>query len=424
MKSLISQLNAILQLKAGTRVNGKVASERTKTAIGDSLRASFRHLVNLNFRLQNPENLGDKHVKALCEFWYQSGLTPKTIQSNLSYLRIFARWIGKGEMVKNVHHYLPDVPRAKLRVKTAAITSKSWAENGIDVREKIREADALDRRFGAMLRVAVAFGLRRHEVIECHPWKVDRGDRFAAYKTKGGRPRDIYIDTTEQRIVLDQVKSMVKKSEHLGWTTKHDGSVADIKFSLGKWHRMLAKIGITKAMTKVTGHGLRAQFAENAALIASVIPPTLGGGPGQMLKEDLDLRREQASEQLGHSRKSITSAYYGSFGRDVGPDPVDRTKNAIAAAVQAIPKEELSPDIPSSRLKDCSVLTAELMAVKAYVDPRVAHFLWEFHSSRHGTDWLSLGPQNIAALEAASNHFSSRTSHGSLLAMDQQNAGR
>ena len=276
MKSLISQLNAILQLKAGTRVNGKVASERTKTAIGDSLRASFRHLVNLNFRLQNPENLGDKHVKALCEFWYQSGLTPKTIQSNLSYLRIFARWIGKGEMVKNVHHYLPDVPRAKLRVKTAAITSKSWAENGIDVREKIREADALDRRFGAMLRVAVAFGLRRHEVIECHPWKVDRGDRFAAYKTKGGRPRDIYIDTTEQRIVLDQVKSMVKKSEHLGWTTKHDGSVADIKFSLGKWHRMLAKIGITKAMTKVTGHGLRAQFAENAALIASVIPPTLG----------------------------------------------------------------------------------------------------------------------------------------------------
>ena len=100
MKSLISQLSAILQLKAGTRFNGKVASERTKTAIGDSLRASFRHLVNLNFRLQNPENLGDKHVKALCEFWYQSGLTPKTIQSNLSYLRIFARWIGKGEIVK------------------------------------------------------------------------------------------------------------------------------------------------------------------------------------------------------------------------------------------------------------------------------------------------------------------------------------
>ena len=198
MKSLISQLNVILQLKAGTRVNGKVASERTKTAIGDSLRASFRHLVNLNFRLQNPENLGDKHVKALCEFWYQSGLTPKTIQSNLSYLRIFARWIGKGEMVKNVHHYLPAVPRAKLRVKTAAITSKSWAENGIDVREKIREADALDRRFGAMLRVAVAFGLRRHEVIECHPWKVDRGDQLR--KLPG-------VTTIQSSLSLREVKS-------------------------------------------------------------------------------------------------------------------------------------------------------------------------------------------------------------------------
>lgn len=413
MSSLITQLNAILQKHAGTRVNGKVASERTKTAIGDSLRASFRRLVVLEYRLQNPENFSEKHVKALCDFWHQSDYSSKTIQVNLSYLRIFCRWIGKGEMVKDAPHYLPHVPRSELRVNSAAVASKSWAENGIDVAEKVKEADALDKRFGAMLRLAVAFGLRRHEIIECCPWKVDRGDRFAAYKTKGGRPRDIYIDTDEQRIVLDHVKSIVKKSEYLGWTTKDNGTASDIKFSLGKWHRMLAKIGITKAMSNVTGHGLRAQYAENAALIASVIPPTLGGTGGQMAKDELDLKRAQASEKLGHSRISITSAYFGKFGRTNSPDSPDRTKDAIAAAVQAIPLAKIK-DIPHDRMEDCIRLTTELMMANAYVDPRLAHALWEYHSSRHCTAWLTPDENNIAALEAASNHFTQLQTSGAL----------
>lgn len=175
-------------------------------------------------------------------------------------------------MVKGAPHYLPHVPKAELRVKSAAASSKSWAANGIDIAAKVKEADALDIRFGAMLRLAVAFGLRRHEVLECYPWKVDKETYFAAYKTKGDRPRNIAIDTAEQRIVLDQVKSLVKKSEHLGWTTMRNGRAADIEYNLAKWHKMRAKIGITKAISNVTGHGLRAQYAENAALIFNVIP--------------------------------------------------------------------------------------------------------------------------------------------------------
>lgn len=404
MDSLITQLNAILNKYSGTRTNGKVASERTKSAIGESLRADFRRLSYLKFKLQKPENLGEKHIEALCGSWHSEKFTAKTIQVKLSYLRIFCRWIGKGNMVKSAPYYLPEVPRSDLRVKTAATSSKSWAANGIDVAEKIREADALDIRFGAMLRLAVAFGLRRHEVIECYPWKVDKGDRFAAYRTKGQRPRDIYIDTPEQRSVLDHVKSMVKKSEHLGWTTMRDGSMADIKYSLAKWHKMLAKIGVTKAISNVSGHGLRAQYAENAALIANVIPPTLGGTSGQMPKEDLDLIRFKVSELLGHSRISITSAYYGSFGRDTMPNSPDRTKLAIEAAISTIPDEKLM-DIPQERMGDCMRLVAELMMVSAYVEPRIAHALWEYHSSRHCTDWLAPGDRNLAALEAAANHF-------------------
>ena len=402
--NLKSQLNAILDTHSGTRTNGKIASERTKSAIGEALRADFNRLSTLGYKLQKPDNLSDKHISALCKAWHNDGFTAKTIQVKLSYLRILARWMGKGEMVKSAPYYLPEVPKAELKVRSAAAASKSWAANGIDVASKVREADALDRRFGAMLRLAVAFGLRRHEVIECYPWKVDKETYFGAYRTKGDRPRNIDIDTPEQRIVLDHVKSIVKKSEHLGWPSKRDGSPATIEYNLSKWHKMLAKIGITKAISNVTGHGLRAQYAENAALIIDVIPPTLGGKTGQMAKDDLDLKREQVSELLGHSRKSITSAYFGAFERGAIPDSPDRTKIAIEAAVLILPADKLK-HVPSIRINDCARLTMELAAVGAYVEPRITQALWEHHSGRHCTEWLAPGSSNIAALEAAANHF-------------------
>lgn len=262
----------------------------------------------------------------------------------------------------------------------------------------------MDIRLSAMRRLAVAFGLRRHEVIKCCPWAVNKVTYFAAYKTKGGRPRNIDIDTPEQRAVLDYVKSMVKKRERLGWTTMRDGSAASIDYSLAKWHKMLAKIGITKAIAKVTGHGLRAQYAENAALIVSIIPPTLGGSTGQMAKDDLDLKRIQVSELRGHSRISITSAYFGSFEPGTVSDSRYRTKIAIEKSAAIMPAEKIK-DIPPDRLIDCIRLTTELMAAGPYIEPRVTQALWEHHSGRHCTAWLVLGTSNLVALDAATTNF-------------------
>lgn len=406
MIQLFYLLNLLLAKNAGTRVNGKVASDRTTTAYGEALRSIFKTLLKLGFKLEKPENLSEKHIEALCKEWYRLERSPKTMQVNLSHLRIFAGWIGKRNMVKDIFHYLPDVPREKLRVVTVAKRSKSWSENGIDVAAKIAEADAIDWRFGLMLRLQLSFGLRRMEVIQAVPWKNDHGTKFAAYATKGGRPRDILIETPEQRKVLDMVKARLKKSETLGWPTRPDGSASDLAYSTRKYSRLLPRIGITRDEALVTGHGLRAQYAENAALIASLIPVTLGGTGGQMDKDEMSLQRARVSEKLGHSRVSITPAYYGTFGRDNTPDSPDRTKLAVEGAVAKIPGHKLR-EIPSERLNDCIRLSAELMSVRAFVDPRVTHALWEYISSRHNTDWLTLGDQNIAALEAAANHFAS-----------------
>jgi integrase len=404
MTILMAHLDKILAKHAGTRVNGKVASDRTTRSYGEALRSMFRKLVALGYKLERPENLAERHIEALCKEWHRLERTPKTMQVNLSHLRIFAGWIGKGNMVKDIHHYLPDVPRDTLKVRTVAIRSKSWSENGIDVIAKIKDADAIDWRFGLMLRLQLSFGLRRMEAIQAIPWKNDHGDKFAAYATKGGRPRDIHIDTNEQRQVLDMVKARLKKSEPLGWQTRPDGSSADLAYSIRKYSRLLPQIGITRAESLVTGHGLRAQFAENAALIASLIPVTLGGTGGQMEKDEMHLKRSMVSEKLGHSRLSITPAYYGSFPRNNTPDSPDRTKIIVESSVSKIPVECVK-EIPDTRLNDCIRLTSELMCVRAFIDPRSTQALWAFHSSRHNTDWLAPGENNIAALESAANHF-------------------
>lgn len=125
-----------------------------------------------------------------------------------------------------------------------------------------------------------------------------------------------------------------------------------------------------------------------------------------MDKDEMNLQRAKISEKLGHSRISVTPAYYGSFPRDNTPDSPDRTKVAVEGSVGKIPAERVK-EIPDSRLDDCIRLTSELMGVRAFIDPHATHALWEFHSSRHSTAWLTPGANNIAALESAANHFNS-----------------
>jgi len=167
-------------------------------------------------------------------------------------------------------------------------------------------------------------------------------------------------------------------------------------------HASVREFYAFKEDSLVFGHGLRSQYAENAALLMSVIPPTLGGTGGQMPKDDLDLKRAQVSELLGHSWINITSAYCGTFGRNNEPDSPDRTKLAIYASVRVISPVTLKV-IPHERLNDCIRLTTELPLAGAYVEQRVTQVLWEEHSRRHGVDWLAPATSNVAILEAAAN---------------------
>lgn len=406
---LFGILSTILHENAFTRTNGRVASERTITAYGEVLNKCFDDLNALGYKLQNPRNLNETHIKALCEFWYAAGKQASTMQEYISKLRVFAGWIGKKGMVKSLPKYLPHVDKNDLKVRKAALTSKSWSEHGIDIREKIYQADAIDWRFGLMIRMMLAFGLRRKEVTHNKPWKADRGDKLVIYpgEAKGGRPRDIHFDNAEQRKVLDFVKDKIKKNEHLGWETTTRGKKASFAYSVRRYNASMEKIGITKLKDGVTGHGLRAQYAENAALIAGMIPPTLGGTGGQMPRDDLNVIRSQVSENLGHSGTRITVSYYGSFGREVGQDEADRCQKNISCALRYLDAATL-PSVPEDRLSDCHQLTLEMALINVAMTPSQAQALWTLHSNRFASDWVKPRQGNAEAMEATANSLVKR----------------
>ncbi|MCU6502295.1 integrase domain-containing protein [Rugamonas sp. A1-17] len=394
-------LSTILKENATKRTNGRVASHRTTTSYGEVLGMCLDRLHELGFRIENPRNLTELHIKVLCEYWHKENKASSTMQDYLSKLRVFAGWVNKKGMVKSLAHYLPHVEKEQLRVSKITKTSKSWTEQGVNIAEKIELADALDERFGLMLRMMLAFGLRREEVVRHQPWKSDQGDHLNVYLgTKGGRPRHVYIDTIEQRNVLDYVKGRIKKNEYIGWYVTRHGKDATLQYSIRRYNELMARIGITKLADGPTGHGLRAEYAENSALIARVLPPTLGGTGGQMNRDDLNVIRAQVSENLGHSRLNITGSYYGTFGRPGQLDVPDRSKKNIELASDAIPQSEIS-SVSKDRVADCLRLIAELDSIDVAITLKQVHYLWVQHSRRHASAWASLQEDNIVALEAA-----------------------
>lgn len=98
----LQKLNALLAENAGRRVNGNVASHSTTSSYGDVLKKCFRQLLALGYKLEDPRNLKEKHVEALCRHWVEKGIAPSTMKTDLSKLRIFARWIDKHNLVKSL----------------------------------------------------------------------------------------------------------------------------------------------------------------------------------------------------------------------------------------------------------------------------------------------------------------------------------
>lgn len=319
---IYAELAKLLAKHAGHRMDGGTASNRTRALAHETMFGFIRTLHGGGFHVQNLRNLNAAHAEYLAKRWIDEGLAPTTIRHYKTALRKLFAWLRKPDAMSKADAHFKSVDPERLKVKVATDTSKAWSEHGIDIRQAIMKADQLDPRFGLMLRMMAAFGLRRSEVLQCKPWVADRGLALRVFpgEAKGGRPREIPIESEWQRKILDDVKARVGKTEDLGWTEATGGKpIAPhrrLAYCKARYTRCMRAIGIAKSMAGVTGHGLRAEYAENIALLVGLTPPTLGGRKDQMPSEDLQAKLRHVSENLGHSRTSVTESYYGAFRKD------------------------------------------------------------------------------------------------------------
>jgi len=395
------KVDEIMKLVGPRRVNGKVASERTQTMSKEVLSAAIRVLHEIGYKIQDPKNLGERHIEVLVpHWWYCQNKKIKTIQNDLSRLRVIYTMLGKPGMVGPVQKYLPDVDPHLLKVRAAGQTTKSWSGHGIDLVGTFREVDERDPQLGLMLRLQLGLGLRREEVLKCNPHVQDYGHYLQVLPGmgKGGRWRNIPIMSSAQRELLDYVKARVPKNKPLGWEYSHLGKPASLEQNIRRYENLMASLGFTKADAGVTGHGLRAQFAENHALLLGMVPPTMGGNTGQLEGADRSVTKVKVAQALGHNRASVTSAYIGSFKPPAANLPnSDQGFATVQKALRILDAVGL-PEIPAERLDDCRLIQNMMVGLGLTLSEEQAHMLWAKHARRHGVEWMVPGPETSLVL--------------------------
>jgi integrase len=302
----------------------KSVSFKTQTERACSLFRCFKDLHALGYKIRNPYCLGGRHVRALMDDWTSpqprardATLSPAMIQSELSHLRTFATWIGKPGLVLPAEAYVANP--ALVRRHQAATRDQSWRGNDIDADRLIERIAAHDPWVGAELRLARAFGLRVKEAVMLQPRLAELDPEQASKAsgwtgahlevlrgTKGGRLREIPIDTPDKRAALDAAQALVRlDAQYLADPER------TLVQNLNRLRNVMKKFGVTQKALGVTPHGLRHEYAgDRYEAVAGVSPPVRGGArPDRAIDQRARLH---VAGELGHSRMQIAAAYLGS----------------------------------------------------------------------------------------------------------------
>lgn len=320
LRSWRARLDDLLRHHAGLKQGkgeggaSRPTSHATRRNISTGLFRLFSVLRGeLGFGLENPARIEARHLQALHDWmeqrWRDGRLQSSTIQGYVSYLRLLCRWVGKPQLLQSIRGFSDE--RCASR-QLACGTDKTWSGAGVDLADILERAWAIEPWVAMALAAQAAFGLRRKEAV-C---LVPQDDALAGLNalaitrgTKGGRARIVRLHSAWQRDILDLLAEFCRgqgsRHAHLG------GPHAGLKANLARYSRVLARLGITRDLGGITGHGLRADYACRLLQAAGITPTVKGGSGRAATQQQTDAAYRCVSEALGHSRRRILAAYCG-----------------------------------------------------------------------------------------------------------------
>jgi integrase len=265
-------------------------------------------LTGRAMRIMLPTNLTKRHIIKLTRTWEANpALSPATVVEKKSILSVFMRWLGKDRLMKQIQpHEFFVTPELIKRVAVSNM-DKSWLDADVDA--MIRGVEKENKYLARQLRLSQNFGLRVKESMLFRPHQdidFELAIIHVRHGVKSGHKRTIQITTPEQVEVLKDAIVNCSGAKQ---------SMMPIFAKLTAWrshyYYILNKHGI-KRSNGIVPHGLRHQFSQNLYLQKTgELPKSVTGQ-----KPAVDSFRDQVarlfiSDQLGHSRMSISSTYIG-----------------------------------------------------------------------------------------------------------------
>jgi len=320
------QLNYFLQkatLPAATGRRREV-SEKTRTDFGEIIHRAFHELKEERRPIHSLSELGRAHVLALVVRWARQGNGAATIQTKVSFFRRFLTLVGKPTAVPKGKEWndllkAQGVDRTQMLRANVLAESKSWLSRGLDPFEIFKLVAEKCPVIALQLEMQLAFGLRVKESFHVEPTVGGLTDGLLVISgAKGGRPRLVEFDTDPQtrdwqQDVLSRAKLVAihhpqKRLALRGLT------LAQMR---NRYNYVMKLNGITGKGLGVTSHALRHQYAARRFAALSGLPaPAEGTVPTDEYtsrSEVVSAARQDVSQQLGHWRQSVTSAYLGTI---------------------------------------------------------------------------------------------------------------
>lgn len=308
----------------------RLMSQTNKGSIGTRYRYEesndrFAQFLAEKFRLQNFENVKEKHFTAYAEHMVHEGYSGKTIRTDLSGIRYFHELSGSRFSLPTNAELKLTLPGTNTNTVDRAWTSREIEHAKIVAtsmeRQDIVVGIDLSRNFG--LRVNELSSLRIAPVKEA----LDHG--YLHIKGKGGVERDIPVRHEAQVHALENALAHAKSQERdrLGeyvLAESRKGGVQGEKSSLQNWlsnHREKFQdnrsqeqersetrqdtTGSKERTENISWHGLRYAFAQER--YSEALEKYIEAGESQA---DAEYHaRVETSIELGHFRDSVTRIY-------------------------------------------------------------------------------------------------------------------
>ena len=290
---LINQLNEVTKELSG--VKGYKTISRYYSAC-----CEFSKFLANEYKLEKFKNVKAKHIFAYVDNMRENGKSDSTIRTALAGIRFMYEKAG-GKSI------LPKNDRFGFDKRERGTVNKAWTDKEIEKALSIAKGQGNEKMYFA-IKLSSTFGLRIEETARLRPSQIKGG--YLQIKGKGGKVRNIRIETKEEKKAIEELKEYIKAN----CKGKNDyilsmGDIKATKQSIEKWiernRESFTDKNRTKGQTKgkkplsetLSFHGLRYRYAQKRY-------------EEELRKGSTEKKaKKTVSISLGHNRAEVTNIY-------------------------------------------------------------------------------------------------------------------